>query len=138
MHQILDPNRENFAGQMVQVLEVQNYHGDIPVYRLLGHQYIWPEDSVIDPVLDASCKIGDPCCAANLVYRAYAVGKRVEIVDCENFVYCLLAKIRPQLEAEWINEIASIRHLRAFEYIFGFEGKEFVNPGPFLPLQIPS
>ena len=135
LHHILDPHKERLAENLVHVVEVREYHFGFPVYRLEGHRYVWPEESLIDPVLDASCKIGDPCCAANLVYRAFAVDKRIEIVDCENFVYCALAKTDPKWAAKEINEIASIRHLRAFEYIFGFEGKDFVNPGPFLPLQ---
>ncbi|XZE44787.1 hypothetical protein SH467x_004407 [Pirellulaceae bacterium SH467] len=127
LHQVLDPEKERYAESRVQVTEVLSYHGNIPVYRLNDHQYIWPEDSLIDPVMDYHCDTSDPCCPAHYVYRDHSLDRRIEIVDCDNYVYCSLAKVRPQLEAKWVNEIARIRHVRAFELLFGFDGKDFLQ-----------
>ena len=131
LHQVLDPDKEKYAGMGVRVIAVESYFGDVPVYRLEGLKFVWPEESLLDPMLDQSAKIGDPCGPASRVYRAYAKDKTVEIVDSSNFVYCALAKLEPEWEAIWINEIARIRHARAFECQYGFAGQDLINPGPF-------
>lgn len=123
IHSIFDPRMHLQAGRDTRVLYVETYHMDIPVYRIEGSDFAWPEQAFIDLDLEADSPASDPQSLASKTYVAKLLNGQFAITNHAGECFCRLRKRNKECAVEAANVVAHLRSRHAFETIYGFDGR---------------